>query len=64
MRITLKAARVNVGLYQSEAAKIFGVDKKTLSNWENGKTLPNSDKIPIICETYKRSYDEIEWVRQ
>ena len=63
MRITLKAARVNVGLYQAEAAKRIGVDKKTLGDWENGKTVPKSDKIPIICSVYQREYDEIDWVR-
>ena len=63
MKITLKAARVNVNLKQSEAAKIFGVDKKTLSSWEQGKTFPSADKVPVICETYKRRYDEIQWSR-
>ena len=63
MRITLEAARVNVGLKQSEAAKVIGVDKKTLSSWETGKTIPKSDKIPIICSTYKCHYDDIRWSR-
>lgn len=63
MRITLEAARVNVKLKQSEAAKLIGVGKKTLSSWERGKTFPKADKIPVICETYKRSIDEIQWSR-
>ena len=63
MRITLKAARVNVNLKQSEAAKLIGVDKKTLGDWENGKTFPKSDKISIICSVYQREYDEIDWIR-
>lgn len=61
MRITLEAARVNAKLKQAEAAKLIGVDKKTLGSWERGKTMPKIDKIPIICETYQRKYDEIEW---
>lgn len=63
MRITLEAARVNMGLKQSEAAELIGVNKKTLSWWETGKSIPKSDKIPIICEVYKRHYDEIQWRR-
>lgn len=62
MRITLEAARVNVRLKQSEAAKLIGVSKKTLGSWEKGETFPKADKIPLICDTYKRSIDEIEWV--
>lgn len=63
MRITLAAARVNVKLTQAVAAKKIGVTKKTLVNWESGKTFPKADKIPIICATYKREYDEIDWAR-
>lgn len=63
MRITLEAARRNVGLKQSEAAEQIGVNKKTISQWETGKSVPKSDKIPIICEVYKRHYDEIKWSR-
>lgn len=63
MRITLEAARVNVGLTQTNAAKQIGVNKKTLSSWEQGKTVPKIDKIPIICAVYKRNYDEIKWTR-
>lgn len=64
MRITLRAARVNAKLYQAEAAKLIGVDKKTLGNWEKGITFPKTDKIPIICAVYKREYDEIDWARK
>lgn len=63
MRITLEAARVNAGLKQSEAAEKIGVNKKTLSCWERGKSVPKSDKIPIICEVYNRHYDDIQWTR-
>lgn len=63
MRITLEAARRNVNLKQSEAAELIGVTKKTLGAWENGKSLPKIDKIPLICAAYGRNYDEIEWNR-
>lgn len=63
MRITLEAARVNARLTQAQAAKLIGVAKKTLHSWETGKTVPKSDKIPIICSVYGRHYDEIKWTR-
>ena len=40
-KITLKAARVNSGLSQKEAAKQLGVAQSTLYKWENGKNKPN-----------------------
>lgn len=64
MRITLAAARVNAKMTQEEAAKSIGVTKYTIINWENGKTFPKADKIPIICATYQREYDEINWTGQ
>ncbi len=37
-KIKLKAARVNRGLSQKEAAEAIGRSKQTIINWENGKT--------------------------
>jgi DNA-binding XRE family transcriptional regulator len=61
MRITLKAARVNRGLTQNDVAQALGVTKKTVSSWENGKTVPNIDKIEAICALYGLKYDDIQW---
>lgn len=56
-KITLKAARVNAGLSQEEAAKKIGVAASTLRNWEAGKTFPNQPKIEKMCEVYGISFD-------
>lgn len=56
-KITLKAARVNAGLSQEEAAKKIGVAASTLRNWEAGKTFPNQPKIEKLCEVYSISFD-------
>lgn len=61
MRITLKASRANVGLTQDEVAKALNVTRKTVSSWENGKTVPNIDKIEALCALYGRRYDDIQW---
>lgn len=58
-KITLKAARVNAGLTQKEAAEKLKISNKTLCAWECGKTMPNVNKIDDICELYGRSYDDI-----
>lgn len=56
-KITLKAARVNAGLSQEEAAKKIGIATSTLRNWEAGKTFPNQPKIEKMCEVYGISFD-------
>lgn len=52
-RITMKAARVNVGLSQKQAAKALGVGESTVANWERGKSAPRADKMADICTLYK-----------
>lgn len=59
MPITLKAARYNAGLRQSEAAELIGIKPQTLSSWERGKTIPNVKYIPKIEKAYSISYDEL-----
>lgn len=63
-KITLKAARANLNLTQSEAAKQLGVSKDTLSNWENGRTSPNVEKFKLIEQIYGVSYDELDFLPQ
>jgi transcriptional regulator with XRE-family HTH domain len=62
VKISIKAARVNVGLSQKEAAERLNVSAKTLGNWENGTTYPQADKILDICELYGVSYDHLNFL--
>lgn len=62
VKISLRAARVNAGYSQKEAADRLGVSNKTLGNWENGITFPPADKIPMICELYGVSYDNLNFL--
>ena len=48
-KISLKAARVNAGYSQKEAAELLGISNKTLCSWENGKTFPDQPMIEKIC---------------
>lgn len=36
----LKLARIKAGIEQDEMAEILGVSSSTISNWENGRTMP------------------------
>lgn len=58
-QITLKAARVNAGYTQEEAAKLLDVSVSTLKNWEKGVTFPKQPKILAICNLYGVAYDNI-----
>ena len=58
-RITLKAARVNAGLSQSDAAIKIGISKSTLCNYEKGVTIPDWNVARKICDVYQFPSDYI-----
>lgn len=61
-KISLRAARVNAGLTQNEAAKKIGVTRDTLRNWETGKSSPNVVVFKTIEKVYGMSYDDISFL--
>ena len=61
-KITLKAARKNVGLTQIDAAKVLGIAPSTLRNWENGITYPGQPEIEKLCALYNLKYDYINFL--
>lgn len=63
-KITLKAARVNAGLTQSEAADEIGVSVATIQNWENGASVPSWDKVKEIERVYNWPADSIIFLRK
>lgn len=52
LQISLRAARVNAGKTQSEAAEHLKVSKTTVLNWENGNTQIPADKFRSLCAFY------------
>ena len=62
MPITLKAARMNKGYNQDDAAKLIGVSSDTLSNYERGKSFPDVPIIKKIEEVYGIKYDDINFL--
>lgn len=59
MRVNLKAARVNAGLTQVEAAKKIGVSPDVISNWERFISFPDVLQLPKIEEVYRVKYDDL-----
>ena len=59
MPMTMKAARVNAGIRQEEAANSIGIAPSTLSKWENGRAYPNALQLSALCKIYNISMDDI-----
>ena len=59
IKISLKAARVNAGLTQKEAAAALSVSNKTLGSWEAGASMPNVKAVTAICALYGIEYDNL-----
>ena len=59
MAITLKAARVNAGMTQTQAAREIGVTADIVSNWERGISFPNVKNIMAIEKAYGIPYADI-----
>lgn len=57
--VSLRAARVNSGLRQSDSAAYVGVSTKTICNWESGRSFPPADALINLCELYKVPIDLI-----
>lgn len=64
MKMTLKKLRKNKDLTIKEASQTIGVTERTLWSWENNKTVPKINFIPIIEELYDCKYDEIFFLDQ
>ena len=62
MALTLKAARVNKGLTQKEAAKILDINVGTLASYEAGETFPDVPKITRIEKLYGVTYNDIDFL--
>ena len=59
MKLSLKAFRANKNLSQTEVAKMIGITKETLSNWERYKTYPDVMALKKLCDIYECEMDNI-----
>lgn len=61
-KISLRAARVNANMRQTDVAVKLDVAVSTVRNWESGKTFPKQPVIEKLCELYGVSYDNIDFL--
>ena len=63
MTMTIKAARINKGYSQAQAAEKIGISKETLSNYERGKSYPDVPILKKIEEVYEVPYSQLIFLR-
>lgn len=61
MKITLKAARVNAGILQSDMADSLGVHVATIKNWEALRTKPDDKMKLAIVNLFDIKLSNINW---
>ena len=61
MAITIKAARVNAGLTQIEAAKELGISKNTIISYESYTTCPDIQTAQEMARLFNMSVNDILW---
>jgi DNA-binding XRE family transcriptional regulator len=59
LKISIRAARVNAGLTQVEAADLLGVSEGTLVKWESRPELIPAYMQRAISETYQIPIDNL-----
>lgn len=57
--VSIKGLREKNGLTQVALAEAIGVTQACVAMWENGKALPNSDKLPKLAEVLGCTIDEL-----
>ena len=55
----LKALRIRQGLSKEALAKCLNVSKSTITAWETGANVPNTEKLLAIANFYNVSTDWI-----
>ena len=56
-KLTIKAARINMHMTQDELAEKLDVSRQSVSKWESGKAIPDSNKVLAIAELFGVSTD-------
>ena len=57
--ITMKAARTNAGLTQTEMASRLGVSVSSVSAWETGTVPITARNFKLYCEYVNMSMDSV-----
>jgi len=57
LNATIKSLRISHGMNQVAFAKILGVTKQCVSNWENDNVLPSIEMLVKIADAFGVSTD-------
>ena len=57
-KITIRAARVNAGMTQTQVAAVCNVNPATVSRWESGKAFPNGLELMGLAYLYGVKVDD------
>lgn len=57
MRIRIRDLREDRDLKQTDVAKATGIDQRTISNYENGKTIPDAYALVRLADFFGVSID-------
>ncbi len=60
-KLTMKAARINKGYTQDEAAELLGISVATLVNYEKGKTSPKYHTSKKMAAIYGAPFDMLDF---
>lgn len=63
MAISIKAARVNAGLTQTEVADRVGKTKNTIASYEAYITKPDIETAQTMAALFGMSVDDINWTQ-
>ena len=61
---TIRRLRIARGLNQVEFAKLVGVTKQCVSNWENDNVLPSIEMLIKISDVFRVSTDHLLGIEQ
>ena len=54
---TILELRKSLSLSQDEFAEKLLITRQAVSRWENGETIPNTDTLKLIADTFNVSVD-------
>jgi transcriptional regulator with XRE-family HTH domain len=57
--LSFLVARKKAGLTQAAAAEKLGIAAASVSQWETGKTLPETERLRDIAKLYNCTVDEL-----
>ena len=49
----IRERRIACGINQPQLARVLGVSKNTICNWEAGRSRPDLNQLVLLCETLK-----------